>query len=90
VVEYNTDRPHQGLDEHLPVTPAQRFAPVPAEERDLVELWVPPTLSSVDIKPATSPEAVDLSPASPSGSPSPGGVPAGAAGAIEFDKVLPA
>jgi transposase InsO family protein len=30
VAEYNTDRPHQALDEEVPVTPAERFAPVPS------------------------------------------------------------
>ena len=47
VEQYNTDRPHQGLDERVPVTPAQRFAPVDPAERDLVELWLPPALQSV-------------------------------------------
>lgn len=36
VHQYNTDRPHQGLDETSPVTPSQRFAPVPDEQRDLL------------------------------------------------------
>ena len=27
VAEYNTDRPHQALDQERPVTPSQRFAP---------------------------------------------------------------
>jgi len=90
VVEYNTDRPHQGLDENLPGTPAQRFAPVPAEQRHPVELWLPPALSSVAGEPVTSPQVLDRSPASPSDSSSPVGIPAGAATAIEFDKVVPA
>ena len=47
VEAYNTDRPHQGLDERVPVTPAQRFAPVDPAERDLVDLWLPPALQSV-------------------------------------------
>ena len=45
VAEYNTNRPHQGLDPKVPVTPADRFAPVPAEQRDLVPLWLPPVLA---------------------------------------------
>ena len=44
VAQYNADRPHQALDSDRPVTPAQRFAPVPEEKRDLVPLWLPPTL----------------------------------------------
>jgi len=47
VEQYNTDRPHQALDPRLPVTPAARFAPVPAAERALVDLWLPPTLEPV-------------------------------------------
>jgi hypothetical protein len=42
VADYNTNRPHQALDDKVPVTPSQRFAPVPAEQRGLVELWLPP------------------------------------------------
>ena len=36
VEEYNTDRPHQALDEKVPVTPAERFTPVPVQQRDLI------------------------------------------------------
>lgn len=43
VRQYNTDRPHQALDEKLPVTPSQRFAPVPEEQREALPLWLPPT-----------------------------------------------
>jgi transposase InsO family protein len=38
--EYNTDRPHQALDEKVPVTPAERFTPVPQQQRELVSLWL--------------------------------------------------
>lgn len=42
VEQYNTtDRPHQGLDPRLPVTPADRFTPAPDAERALVDLWLP-------------------------------------------------
>jgi hypothetical protein len=47
VHEYNTDRPHQALDELVPVTPSQRFTPVPQAERDVLEMWLPPTLSAI-------------------------------------------
>ena len=30
---YNTDRPHQGLNDQVPVTPQERFKPVPEPER---------------------------------------------------------
>jgi len=47
VAGYNTDRPHQALDDKVPVTPAERFAPVPAEQRAVLPLWLPPTLEAV-------------------------------------------
>jgi transposase InsO family protein len=47
VAEYNADRPHQALDGRSPVTPADRFTPVPPAQRDLVELWLPPALTAV-------------------------------------------
>ena len=43
VHRYNTDRPHQALDERVPVVPADRFqasAPEPG-----VKLWIPPTVT---------------------------------------------
>jgi transposase InsO family protein len=43
VAHYNAERPHQALDEHLPVTPADRFTPFPPEQQNLVDLWLPPT-----------------------------------------------
>jgi hypothetical protein len=54
-VEYNTVRPHQALDM---ATPAERFIPVPDEQRGVLGLWLPPELaptgSSVEI-----PESLD-------------------------------
>jgi hypothetical protein len=50
VEHYNSDRPHQSLDDKLPVTPAQRFRPVPETDRALINLWLPPAL-----QPATQP-----------------------------------
>ncbi len=44
VNEYNTDRPHQALDAKVPVVPADRFETVPAEQRELLPLWLPPAL----------------------------------------------
>jgi transposase InsO family protein len=51
VDEYNRERPHQALDERVPVVPADRFEPAvdPA-----VEVWVPPTF---DVVSNSSPEA---------------------------------
>jgi Integrase core domain len=89
VEEYNTDRPHQALDEKVPVTPAERFAPVPAQQRDLISLWLPATLQGA---PAAGPEPAQPQPASPvpAASPPP---PATSArwngGPVEFDRVVP-
>lgn len=44
VGHYNEQRPHQGLDDKVPVMPAERFEPVAAQDRALLELWLPPTL----------------------------------------------
>jgi hypothetical protein len=47
VLHYNTDRPHQALDTVAPVMPADRFPPVPAEQRAALQLWLPATLNAV-------------------------------------------
>jgi transposase InsO family protein len=52
VVEYNTDRPHQGLDERVPVAPADRFTPA---VDPMVELWLPPSVAPAPA-PAPAPE----------------------------------
>jgi hypothetical protein len=41
-----TTAPHQGLDGQATVSPAQRFTPTGQDERDLLPLWLPPTLAS--------------------------------------------
>jgi Integrase core domain len=46
--EYNTLRPHQSLDM---ATPAERFAPVPVEQRAVLGLWRPPELASASTGP---------------------------------------
>jgi hypothetical protein len=46
VEQYNTERPHQALDADRPVTPAERFTPVPEERRELLPAWLPPTLAA--------------------------------------------
>jgi hypothetical protein len=86
VAHYNCDRPHQGLDVTVPVTPADRFQPVPAEQRTAIELWLPPALTSVavPILPATGPPRADVEPVEVR----PAAVWSG--GPIEFDRVVPA
>jgi transposase InsO family protein len=71
---YNSDRPHQALDERVPVVPADRFqASVPEPG---VELWIPPPITiATDAEPAPKPhrapgsgEAIELDrPVPPSG-----------------------
>jgi transposase InsO family protein len=43
VAQYNTDRPHQALDAHQPVTPADRFTPIPAGGPIAFDRVVPPS-----------------------------------------------
>jgi hypothetical protein len=43
--EYNTLRPHQSLNM---ATPAERFRPVPVEQRVVLGLWRPPELAPTD------------------------------------------
>jgi transposase InsO family protein len=80
VAEYNTDRPHQSLDGRSPVTPADRFTPVPPAQQDLVELWLPPTLTLTSTDGPAPPAATDapLSPAA-----------GWHGGPVEFDRVVP-
>jgi transposase InsO family protein len=79
VREYNAQRPHQALETHAPVTPADRFAAVPAEQRQLLPIWLPGALSAVP-EPATIQPAVEATaaPAAVDGGP------------VEFDRVVPA
>jgi transposase InsO family protein len=75
---YYTDRPHQALDGQVPVLPADRFTPVPAARRDLVELWLPPALTLAAS--TGNPEAPD--------SRAPAAV-RWDGGPVEFDRVVP-
>ena len=86
VTGYNTDRPHQALDPVAPVVPADRFASTPQAQRNVLPLWLPPTLTEPSMSPAqmststqapTAPDTADdaMAPA--------------AAGALEFDRVVP-
>ena len=56
VAEYNADRPHQALDPQLPVTPAERFPPVPTSS-GLLPLWLPPSWPPRPTLPPTSDSA---------------------------------
>ncbi|WP_210414770.1 IS481 family transposase [Microlunatus elymi] len=93
VEHYNTDRPHQALDDQLPVTPVQRFRPVPEADRALIDVWLPPALKPTEsVTDNESPPAqesftdkeslVDAGPDSPEES--------WAGGPVELDRVVPA
>jgi hypothetical protein len=71
---YNAERPHQALDVNTPVTPADRFESVADDQRDLLPLWTPPALASIDGQPDPTEDhsAVIV------------------AGAVEVDRVVPA
>jgi transposase InsO family protein len=89
VAEYNSDRPHQALDEKVPVTPAERFTPVPGQQRDLISLWLPAPLDSTS---ASGPEPAGPRPGStaPAASPPSPATPAQwNGGPVEFDRVVP-
>ena len=77
VADYNQDRPHQALDPTLPVTPAERFTPVPEEQRQLVELWLPPALETVPTPLASTAATIEPATTEWSGGP------------VEFDQVVP-
>ena len=84
VAHYNAERPHQALDERVPVTPADRFAPVPAAQRDLVDLWLPPALDSAGPAPGPGPQAPSAAGfAVAAARPGQDGEP------VEFDRVVP-
>jgi transposase InsO family protein len=89
VQHYNCERPHQGLDEKVPVVPADRFTPAavpnPGAVDEAMELWTPPALAiSAPLEgPVEGPVQA------------PAGLPADPSldapeGAVELDKVVPA
>ncbi len=86
VREYNADRPHQALDDQRPVSPADRFTPTGDAERELLPLWLPPTLvASHDASDEPASNADEI--AEPvTGSGTTAGYPGGA---VEFDRVVP-
>lgn len=80
VSHYNRERPHQALDDQQPVTPAQRFEPVPDGQRSLVELWLP---AALDMVPQPTPEGAVAQASTPEPTPQ------WAGGPVEFDRVVP-
>lgn len=86
VAHYNRERPHQGLDEHRPVVPADRFAP--ASDGGL-EVWLPPALQ---VAPAADCDtAWPVEPTEPTRAIAANVVRSKGSGeAIELDQVVPA
>ncbi|MDQ0942781.1 transposase InsO family protein [Streptomyces sp. V1I1] len=87
VAQYNTVRPHQALEMQAP---ADRFAPVPAAERDLLGLRVPAVLSAVPAQRAAS--VAEMSASSGQDASAVGAavaVPVADGGAVEFERVVP-
>jgi transposase InsO family protein len=96
VREYNHERPHQGLDGQMPVSPAQRFTPTGQAERDLLPLWLPPALTPTlapTLAPTPALEPADPTPAAPADvmlTESANGAQADSSRlAVEFDRVVP-
>ena len=88
VEQYNTDRPHQALDAKQPVTPGARFAPIPEQERELLPVWLPPTLAAAPtLTVGQEKDAEDDGEADPITGEAAGSPWAG--GPIELDKVVP-
>jgi len=81
VREYNATRPHQALETKIPVAPAERFQPAPAEQRELLPLWLPGSLASVPA-PASTPTAERALDAGAAPAPADGGP-------VEFERVVP-
>jgi transposase InsO family protein len=75
--DYNTRRPHQSLDM---ASPAERFAPVPDEERRALPLRLPAALVAAPTPPPEPPKPERVLPLPPL-APTPG--------AVEFDRVVP-
>jgi transposase InsO family protein len=81
VRDYNATRPHQSLELREPVTPAERFQPAPAEQRELLPLWLPAQLAAVPARAAN--ESIERA------------IDAGAApkpvdgGPVEFERLVP-
>lgn len=88
VSQYNADRPHQALDPDQPVTPADRFTPIPQESRGLLPVWLPPTLTAAPTVSAGAETSADENGAAEPDDHSPAGSP-WAGGPVEFDKVVP-
>jgi transposase InsO family protein len=92
VQEYNCMRPHQALDMQ---SPADRFTPVPEQERDVLGLRVPGMLALVPPQrtppkdPEPAPEPVEVPPV-PAVLPGPAqAVPVEPGGPVEFERVVP-
>ncbi|WP_399077947.1 IS481 family transposase [Streptomyces zaehneri] len=89
VEEYNSVRPHQALDMQ---SPADRFAPVPESERDVLGLRVPGVLALVPQQRTAPviPDPADAVADRPADPPETVPVPVESGGPVEFERVVPA
>src|SRR3954451_9321401 len=51
--DHNPPGPHQARPTPPPIAPAERFQPLPAEQRELLALWLPASLAAAQEPPAT-------------------------------------
>jgi hypothetical protein len=87
VEEYNTDRPHQALEMQ---TPSERFAAVPAAEREVLGLRLSATLALVPTqRPPEVPAETTVTEPLPAAPKLPE-VPIVAGGPVEFERIVPA
>uniref|UniRef100_UPI003B3ACB10 integrase core domain-containing protein n=1 Tax=Nakamurella sp. TaxID=1869182 RepID=UPI003B3ACB10 len=89
VQTYNTDRPHQALEAERPVSPAERFTPTAGPERELLPVWLPPTIAPAPVSVPTTSDPADHQPDSADATTSPGPERSGVGGAVEFNRVVP-
>ncbi|MCX5248944.1 IS481 family transposase [Streptomyces sp. NBC_00201] len=89
VQEYNSVRPHQALDMQ---SPADRFAPVAEQERDVLGVRVPGVLALVPLQRTAPviPDPADVLPDGPADPPETVPVPVERGGPVEFERVVPA
>jgi hypothetical protein len=89
VIGYNTDRPHQALDPKRPTVPADRFAPIPQDQREALPVWLPPTLAAAPALIA-GPVTDGHDDGTDAAGPDAAGGSSWAGGPVEFDAVVPA
>jgi transposase InsO family protein len=88
VIGYNTDRPHQGLDPKQPTVPADRFTPTADDQREVLPVWLPPTLVAAAGSSA-GPVTDGHDDGADAATPGPAAGSSWAGGPVEFDAIVP-